>query len=134
MLWLLPPLCWTGLIMYLGGGQWSGEETSSWLGPLLHALLPGLSPELLGAAHFLIRKAAHVSEYAILAILWRRATGGASIAFALSLLTASLDEFRQSFTPGRDGSVYDVLLDGTAAAAALSVVAALRSRREKAAP
>jgi hypothetical protein len=51
MLWLLPPLCWTGLIMFLGGGQWSSDETSSFLVPLLRTLLPGFSPEFLGAVH-----------------------------------------------------------------------------------
>lgn len=128
MLWLLPPLCWTGLIMYLGGGQWSSEETSSFLGPMLQALLPGFSPEFLGAVHFLIRKTAHLSEYGVLAVLWRRATGRSWIALALAVLTASVDEFRQLFAPGREGSAYDVLLDGTGAAAFLALVSALRSR------
>jgi VanZ family protein len=128
MLWLLPPLCWTGLIMYLGGGQWSSDETSSFLGPLLRALLPGLSPEFLSAVHFLIRKTAHLSEYGVLAVLWRRASGRTWIALALSLLTASVDECRQLFTPGREGSAYDVLLDGTGAAMALAFMATLRSR------
>jgi VanZ family protein len=128
MLWFLPPLCWTGLIMYLGGGQWSSEETSSFLGPMLRALLPGFSPEFLGAVHFLIRKTAHLSEYGVLAVLWRRATGRSWIALALAALTASVDEFRQLFTPGREGSAYDVLLDGTGAAAFLALVSALRSR------
>jgi VanZ family protein len=128
MLWLLPPLCWTGLIMYLGGGQWNSEETFSLLGPMLRALLPGFSPEFLGAVHFLIRKTAHLSEYGVLALLWRRAAGRSWVALALAVLTASLDEFRQLFAPGREGSVYDVLLDGTGAAAALALVAALRSR------
>ena len=131
MLWLLPPLCWTGLIMYLGGGQWSSDETSSFIGPLLRALLPGLSPEFLGAVHFLIRKTAHLSEYGVLAILWRRATGGTWIALALAVLTASIDECRQLITPGREGSVYDVLLDGSGAAAALALLSALRSRLGK---
>jgi VanZ family protein len=128
MLWLLPPLCWTGLIMYLGGGQWSSEETSSFLGPMLRALLPGFSPEFLGAVHFLIRKTAHLSEYGVLAVLWRRATRRSWIALFLCVLTASVDEFRQLLTPGREGSVYDVLLDGTGAAAFLALGSALRSR------
>ena len=129
MLWLLPPLCWTGLIMYLGGGQWSSEETSSFLGPMLRALLPGFSPEFLGAVHFLIRKTAHVSEYGVLAVLWRRATGAQlDRPLPLACSPRPFDECRQVFTPGREGSVYDVLLDGTGAAAFLALVSALRSR------
>jgi VanZ family protein len=132
MLRLLPPLCWTGLIAYLGSGQWGGDETSAWLGPILRALLPGASPELVQAAHFLIRKAAHIFEYGVLAILWRRAAGGTWRALGLSVLTASLDEFRQGFIPSRVGSVYDVLLDGMGAAGALLVTSALRARSWKA--
>lgn len=119
MLRYLPPLCWTGLIMYLSGGQWSGEHTSSWFGPMLRALFPWVSPEVLDAVHFVVRKTAHVSEYGVLALLWRRATGQSQIALGLSLLTACVDEIHQAFTPGREGSIYDVLLDGAGAAVAL---------------
>jgi VanZ family protein len=127
MLRLLPPLCWTGLIAYFGGGPWGGAHTAAWLGPLLRALLPTASPEELAAAHLLIRKAAHVIEYAVLAGLWRRGVGGAWAPLGLAVLTACLDELRQSFTPGRGGSMADVLLDGAAAATALGLIA-LRAR------
>ena len=133
MLWLLPPLCWTGLIAYFGSGQWGGEQTSAWIGPILRALLPGVSPEFVQSTHFFIRKTAHVFEYAVLAILWRRALGGAWIPLGFAVLTASLDEFRQSFTLGRVGSVQDVLLDGMGAAAALLLATARRARQRKAA-
>jgi VanZ family protein len=127
MLRLLPPLCWTGLIAYLGGQGWGGAHTAAWLGPLLRALLPTASLEELAAAHLLIRKAAHVIEYAVLASLWQRGVGGTWVSLGLAMLTACLDELRQSFTPGRVGSLLDVLLDGTAAAAALGLIA-LRAR------
>jgi len=127
MLRLLPPLCWTGLIAYFGGGQWSGDHTSAWLDPLLRALLPTASPEVLAAAHLLIRKAGHVVEYAVLAGLWWRGLGGAWAPLGLAVLTACLDELRQWFTPGRVGSMFDVLLDGAAAGTALGLIA-LRAR------
>ena len=127
MLRLLPPLCWTGLIAYFGGGQWSGAHTAAWLGPLLRALLPSASPEELAAAHLLIREAGHIIEYVILAGLWRRGLGGGWAPLGLAVVTACLDELRQSFTPGRVGSMGDVLLDGAAAATALGLVA-LRAR------
>ena len=129
MLRLLPPLCWTGLIAYLGGGQWSGAHTAAWLGPLLRALLPGASPEDLALVHFVVRKAGHVIEYAVLAGLWRRALGGAWAPLGLAVLTASLDELRQSFTPGRSGTFHDVLLDAAAAGAVLLLITALGRRR-----
>jgi VanZ family protein len=132
MVRFLPPLCWTGLIAYLGGSQWSGDDTASWLGPLLGALLPTASPEALAVAHFLIRKAAHVIEYAVLAALWRRGLRGAWVPLGLAVMTASLDELRQSFAPGRVASMADVLLDGAAAATALGLLA-LRTRLRRAA-
>jgi VanZ family protein len=132
MLRLLPPLCWTGLIAYFGGGQWGAAHTAEWLGPLLRALLPTASPEALAAAHLLIRKAGHVIEYAVLAGLWRRGLGGAWVPLGIAVLTACLDELRQSFTPGRVGSMVDVLLDGAAAATALGLIA-LRARLRAAA-
>jgi VanZ family protein len=132
MLRLLPPLCWTGLIAYFGGGPWSGAHTAAWLGPFLRALLPTASPEVLAAAHLVIRKAGHVIEYAVLAGLWRRCLGGGAWApLGLAVLTACLDELRQSFTPGRVGSMADVLLDGAAAATALGLIA-LRARLRRA--
>ena len=129
MLRVLPPLCWTGLIAYLGGGQWGGAHTAAWLGPLLRALLPSASPETLAVLHFVARKAWHLIEYAVLAGLWWRALGNASAPLALVLLTAILDELRQSFTPGRVGSARDVLLDCVAAGAVLLSMAKLRRRR-----
>ena len=131
MLRLLPPLCWTGLIAYFGGSQWGGAHTAAWLGPLFHALLPTASPEALAAVHLLIRKAGHVVEYAVLAGLWQRGVGGAWAPLGFAVLTACLDEFRQSFTPGRVGSMADVLLDGAAAATALGLIA-LRARLREA--
>jgi VanZ family protein len=127
MLRLLPPLCWTGLIAYFGGGQWSGTHTAAWLGPLLRALLPTASPEALAAAHVLIRKTGHVFEYAVLTGLWRRSLGGAWVPLGLAVLTACLDELRQWFTPGRVGSMADVLLDAAAAATTIGLIA-LRAR------
>ena len=132
MLRLLPPLCWTGLIAYFGGGQWGGAQTAAWLGPLLRALLPTASLEELATAHLLIRKAGHVIEYTVLAGLWRRGLGGAWAPLGLAVLTACLDELRQWFTPGRVGSMADVLLDGAAAATAIGLIA-LRARLRAAA-
>jgi VanZ family protein len=129
MLWFLPPLGWTGLIAYLGGSQWGGEETASWIEPILRGLLPFASPHLIDLIHALIRKGAHVVEYAVLATLWRRALGASWPALGLAAITAALDEFHQPFEPGRGASIQDLLLDSTAAAAALALVAACRTRR-----
>lgn len=78
-----------------------------------------------GMLEFLIRKAAHMTEYAILFILWHRAlrlSGArrpALWAFAVCVLYAAGDEFHQSFTPERGPSPVDVAIDSAGAGAAL---------------
>jgi VanZ family protein len=123
----LPPLLWTGLIAWFSGAGWGAGVTASLLEPWLRALWPGALPEQIAALHGLVRKTGHVVEYAVLALLWRRALGPAGAAgpwrvpLLLAGVTAVLDEAHQATIPARDGSPADVLLDVAAAAAALSV-------------
>jgi VanZ family protein len=125
---LLPPLAWTALIAWFSAASWSASETGLLLLPVLRALAPWAAAEQLAAAHWLIRKTAHVVEYAVLAGLWRRTLAapgspGGWGALGLSVLTAALDEAHQSTTLTRTGSVADVVLDASGAAAALAALA-----------
>jgi hypothetical protein len=130
----LPPLAWSVLIAWFSGAGWHGGATTPLLEPWLRALLPWAAPEQIAGAHWVLRKTGHVVEYAVLALLWRRALAGPDAPapwrwpFALTVLTAGLDEVRQAITPTREGRVADVLLDGSAAAAAL-LAATLGARR-----
>ena len=123
----LPPLAWSALIAWFSGAGWHGGATTPLLEPWLRALWPWATPEQIAGAHWLLRKTGHVVEYAVLALLWRRAftVPGAPARWrrplALTALTAVLDEAHQATTLTREGSVADVLLDGAAAAAALLV-------------
>jgi VanZ family protein len=102
-------------------GEFSAANTSALVRPLLLWIFPNLSEAHLAAAHFLTRKAAHFAEYAVLAVLARRAfitSTHASIRrlwFHLGLLLvviyAFLDEFHQSFVPSRTASIYDSFID-----------------------
>ena len=71
----------------------------------------------LDTIQFLIRKAAHMSEYAILAMLLymfaRESKIQSSFIFALifSMLYACTDEFHQLFVSGRSGQWQDVFID-----------------------
>ena len=124
----LPPLAWSALIAWSAGAGWHGGATASLFEPWLRALLPWAAPEQIAGAHWLLRKTGHVVEYAVLALLWRRAwtAPGARAPWrwplGLSALTAVLDEAHQATTLTRVGSVADVLLDTGAAATALLVV------------
>ena len=130
----LPPLAWSALIAWFSGAGWHGGATTPLLEPWLRALLPWATLEQIAGAHWLLRKTGHVVEYAVLALLWRRALAGPDAPapwrwpLALVALTAGLDEIHQALTPTREGRVADVLLDSGAAAAAL-VAATLGARR-----
>lgn len=72
---------------------------------------------------FPVRKGAHMTEYAILAVLLLGILAGESIegrtvvwSVILTALYASTDEFHQLFVPGRSGQLRDVLIDTCGAA------------------
>jgi VanZ family protein len=83
--------------------------------------------------HHIIRKCAHFTEYFILSLLILHGIRGdrremrLAWIFAVIVLVAgyaSLDEFHQSFVPGRTAAVGDVLID-TSGGAAAQIIAAL---------
>jgi VanZ family protein len=65
----------------------------------------------LGTWDLVLRKLAHMAEYAILGALLVRALGQPLLAIALGALYAVSDEVHQSFVRGRHGAWYDVLVD-----------------------
>lgn len=79
--------------------------------------------EIAGAIENTVRKAAHMTEYGILSILfyiwlgkWQFGVRKRGIlAIILSALYACSDEFHQLFVPGRAGMVRDVLIDSAGA-------------------
>lgn len=119
----LPPLLWSAVIAWFSRDAWGASAAEPLFLPWLRALLPWAAPEQLAGLYWLARKAGHVVEYAVLALLWRRALGPAGwyAPLALAVLTAALDEAHQATTLTRGGSVADVLLDAAAAAGALAV-------------
>ena len=91
-----------------------------------------MSEQAIHAAVFAVRKAAHVTEYAILGLLvwralrklnppepsmWLWSRAGYAILFVA--LYATSDEINQAFVPSRQASVWDVLLDTTGGALGL---------------
>jgi VanZ family protein len=101
----LPVLVWAGVIFAFSA-------------------VPSLSSGL-GGWDLLLRKLAHMTEYAILALLLVRATGSYAWAFALTVAYATTDEVHQLFVRGRHGSPIDVAID---AAGALIGLGLLRSK------
>ena len=71
--------------------------------------IPSLHTDL-GTWDLILRKCAHVTEYAILAFLLRRAMSTGP-AFVVALAYAASDEYHQTFVVGREGSPRDVAID-----------------------
>ncbi len=114
-----PVVLWMALMFFGSSDLMSADHTSRFLTPFLRWLDPQISGRTIGQVHFFVRKAAHVTEYAILSGLlfralrwsmsglWRRGV----FALVPALLFAPLDEFHQSFVPSRTSSARDVLID-----------------------
>ena len=91
--------------------------------------IPSLGTNL-GTWDYVLRKLAHATEYAILALLLARATGSHAWAFALTVAYAGSDEFHQTFVRGRHGSPIDVGIDAAGALVGLIVLGRRVVRRD----
>jgi VanZ family protein len=137
-----PAVLWAMVIWHLSTGGFSSVQTAGFLLPLLRKLLPFASADTIEAIHHLIRKSAHVFEYFVFSLLLLRAVGvmrngwklkAALLALAIVAVYSGIDEFHQSFVPDRGPSVWDSLLDTTAATLAQVTVWWWMTRRRRAA-
>ena len=97
----LPVLVWAGVIFAFSS-------------------IPSLNSGL-GTWDYVLRKGAHMTEYAILAGLLIRATGSFAWAFGVAVGYACTDELHQTFVRGRHGSPVDVGIDAVGALIGLAV-------------
>jgi VanZ family protein len=135
----LPVLLWLALIFIGSTDLMSAEHTSRIIGPILRWFNPDVSAETIARVQFLVRKIAHLTEYAVLAILiWRAFLGSSwqlksSILFVLALfgcaILAATDEFHQSFVPSRTASPKDVIIDILGALLGLTICIAVARRK-----
>ncbi len=125
-----PAVFWAALISLFSTSVFTDENTSAFILPILHWLLPKASHQTLLVLHHLIRKTAHFIEYFIFSLLILRAISGGRhdtrLRWALAAILivagyASLDEFHQSFVPDRTPAISDVLLDTTGGTAAQAI-------------
>ena len=65
----------------------------------------------LGDWDLFLRKCAHITEYAVLAVLLVRAVDREGPALALGILYAASDELHQAFVRGRHASPIDIAID-----------------------
>jgi VanZ family protein len=137
-----PAIVWAVVISSFSTEAFTSEHTSRFIVPLLQWLLPRATPETLSLIHYVIRKCGHVTEYFLLSLLVLRGIRagqrdfGIRVAVTAILIVAvyaALDEYHQSFVPGRGAAVSDVLLDTAGGAAAQLVVAMFARRGRRAA-
>jgi len=131
----LPVLLWMAVIFAASSDAASFSHSSRIVEPIVRWLLPGISQDALHTIVVVVRKTAHVTEYAILAVLiWRcrplsSEAGPAAWPWRAAALTlvcaaayAATDEFNQRFVPSREASVLDVLIDTGGAVFALLLI------------
>jgi VanZ family protein len=89
--------------------------------------IPSLSTGL-GTWDVLLRKAAHMTEYAILGALLVRALGRELPAFLAGVAYAVTDEIHQHFVDGRHAAAIDVALDSVGVAVGIYLLRLWQTR------
>src|SRR6267143_4426774 len=136
----MPAIVWMVIIFLGSTDMLSAEHTSRFLAPFLRWIDPQIPLATLNAIQLGIRKLGHLTEYAILAMLfWRALRGGIrwemkmSILFLVAVLASAIfaasDEFHQSFVPSRTGSPNDVIIDICGALVGLAICWMFARRR-----
>ena len=133
----LPVLIWMAVIFSASGDTKSAQRSSRLIEPFIRWFFPNLSQDEIWPIVLFVRKCAHLTEYAILALLlWRALRAVSSKTTGWSWLVARYawlgvvayaitDEVHQCFVPTRMGSPWDVLLDSIGGAVGLLALWAL---------
>jgi VanZ family protein len=132
----LPVVGWMLFIFVGSTDLMSADHTSRFIGPFFRWFAPDISEPTVATIQLFIRKCAHFTEYAILAILLCRALRlYRDRVFAVSFLAAAvysaLDEVHQSFVSSRTGSPWDLAIDCVGALSGLVLCSLFRIRRSK---
>ena len=123
--WWTVTLLWAAMIFGASTGAFSSSLTARILTQLFQFFHIHMAPVTFDWIHFLVRKSAHMSEYAIFALLLYRAfrpehrfrwsaRTALYVVVAAGLYSLS-DEFHQSFVATRTASLVDCGIDTTGA-------------------
>ncbi len=119
----LPVFIWLAVIFLGSSDLMSAGHTSRFIVPFLRWLNPDISQETLASIHSIVRKCAHLGEYAVLALLLLRAAilmtnlkRSLAVLYVsvwiACLFVATTDEFHQTFVGSRGASSTDIIIDG----------------------
>jgi len=116
------PILWMVGILALSTDSGSSQHTGGFVLPALRFIWPGATLPLLETIHAIIRKLAHLAEYAVLGSLWYRAFArrrpskvAVTLALGSSVAWAFVDEAFQTLIPSRTASLLDVGIDAAGA-------------------
>src|ERR1017187_6143388 len=111
LIWWATTFAWAVVIFCLSTRSFSSDMTEGWLAWIFSILHLHLSWGAFDLLHMLLRKLAHLTEYAIFALLlygppdemsqWLWRPRRALIAVLGAAAYSLTDEFHQSFVPGR---------------------------------
>ena len=112
----------------------SAAHTSRFIGPFLRWFAPDVSEATIASVQLVVRKLAHLTEYAILAMLLCRVLRLYrerifAVVLGIAALHAALDEFHQSFVASRTASPWDVLIDWIGAVGGITLYALFANRK-----
>lgn len=140
----LPIVLWFALIFIASSDQQSSQRSSRIIGPIMRWLFPDMPEETVGLVILFVRKCAHLTVFGVLALLFWRAFRKpakrdprpwswieARNALIGVVIYAITDEMHQAFTPSRQGSPWDVLIDTVGGACALLALWAFGRWRKK---
>ena len=121
IVWKVTSVAWAGLIFYLSSQGFGSNFTLALMHELVRILHFNLSAVSFEILHHLVRKLAHLTEYAIFAMLlygsvaddnpfrWRPPRALACL--LIPALYSLTDEFHQVFSSGRGPSLIDCGID-----------------------
>lgn len=123
--YFIPAIIWMIFIFIMSNttGNQSANQSNFFVEMLINLIK--IDPDMLS---FIIRKTAHMSEYAILLLLIYYGLHKSKFNFQLLLsflftfIYACSDEFHQIFIPGRSGQFKDILIDSCGALVMLLII------------
>lgn len=118
----------------------SNDVSQHIISGFLRKLIPAITQQMIDDMNAVVRKIAHLTEYAILAVLIYRAMHQGyqrkmiqafrySVGF--SILFAVLDEYHQSYAGNRTPSVWDVMIDAVGAGIGIGVLMFIHNKSHK---
>jgi VanZ family protein len=134
----LPVLVMLGAMFNFSTDHFSGDNTRGLIDRVVGWFFSGAGESTIWAINVLVRKAAHFVEYAFLAALLFRAfradsperwrVSWAAYSLAVVACWAAADEYHQTLTRSRSGSVSDALLDIAGGLFMLALIARFNRR------